>query len=275
MTTQRQDYRPWPLTKIEQRPHEPWVSSSGKFDGLTTNKAAFQSFTVPPRLAPEPRKYLRSVAKFEGVSTHAADYKAWQIAPFIVHQTNQRHIYEEDRDFKSTTAATYVGHQPPREPIKVQTYERPPPLKLESVTTNREAFQKWPMPPKLISPKNHLAASSGPFYGLTTYNDTFTPKSIERKVKVRSHYAMKPTKFDATSTHRADYTGEPCASPKVLDFRPRARYIPTEDDRDFLTTTKAQHDEKPLPLCKVAELMKGKEAELRKDGHMYLKVANA
>ena len=57
---------------------------------------------------------------------------------------------------------------------------------------------------------------------------------------------------------------------RVADFAPRNTYAPKGDDRDFISTTRGQHDSKPLPKCLASEWM-SKERDCDKDGHVHLR----
>jgi hypothetical protein len=88
-----------------------WVSSSGKFDGQTTNKTDFRDMGVQPRFHKEPQKYMPNAAKFVATSSHSEDFKSWPITNRPPGRRSAPYLpVKDDRDFRSTTAASYVDH---------------------------------------------------------------------------------------------------------------------------------------------------------------------
>ncbi|KAJ3416528.1 hypothetical protein HDV05_001265 [Chytridiales sp. JEL 0842] len=275
-TTQRTDFPVWPVSAPKPKEKVQWVSSSGKFDGQTTNKADFRDLGLQPRFHKEPLKYVPSDSKFEGTSSHAADYKNWpitsrpkgrQYAPYLP--------VSDDRDFKSTTTAAYVGH-----PILEKSTPRqlpqftPSNTKFEGVTTSKDAYQKWTVPPRPRREKVQWVPNASEFVSSTTYSDNYVPKTIERSIEATprslpgQHVVMNSSKFEGISTHKSDFlpTGK---VEKCPDFRPQNAYRPMKDDRDFLTTNRSSHDTKPIAPCPAVKLMQ--YASYGDDGHCYVK----
>ena len=75
------------------------------------------------------------------------------------------------------------------------------------------------------------------------------------------------TKFEGISTHKSDFlpTGN---IRKVADFAPKNAYNPQKDERDFLTTNRASHDRKAIPICPAANV--DIHTHLGTDGHIYV-----
>ena len=75
------DYKKYEGVKPPPRKErEQWVSTSGRFDGTTTNKTDYQSNgTVPPRFFHKKAEYVDSGVKFGGISTQVQDYQPWEL----------------------------------------------------------------------------------------------------------------------------------------------------------------------------------------------------
>lgn len=272
ITTQRQDYQPWPGVKPPKRKdREQWVSTSGSFDGATTTKTDYIEFALPPHYVRHQQPYVKSESRFEGVSTQTEDFKKWDISgvpsrrKVIAVPTNN----PEDRDFKSTTTASYIGHQVKRELVRApQTRTTDGNGKFDAISTNKEAYQVWQLPPRYQRHKAEYVPSAASFDALTTYKDTYQKKSAERYVHPTPTYVPNDSKFEGKSTHKSDFlpTGNIARS---KDFRPRNEYAPVADDRDFVSTMRGAHSPKPLPHCVAADWMQ-QGTTPHKDGHVRL-----
>eukprot|EP00842_Homolaphlyctis_polyrhiza_P004609 jgi/Hompol1/5149/HPOL_001895-RA len=270
VTTQRQDYRPWPgIAPPKRKEREPWVSTSGTFDGATTTKTDYVGFPLPPHYVRHQQPYVKSDVRFEGMSTQTEDFKKWEVTniPTRRKPAAPPTINQEDRDFTSTTAASYIGHQVKRELVRApQTRTTDGSGKFEAVSTTKEAYKVWELPPRYQRHKAEYHPSSAGFDGMTTYKDTFQVKSAERYVHPTPVYVPNESKFEGTSTHKSDFL--PTGSiVRRSDFRPRNVYVPSVDDRDFVSTTRGQHNEKPLPHCEAGDWIKT-GVETHKDGHI-------
>ncbi|KAJ3297939.1 hypothetical protein HK104_011339 [Borealophlyctis nickersoniae] len=290
-TTQREDYPAWPVVSGPQKKERPqWISTSGDFEGTTTNKSDYKEFGVQPRYQRKPQEYVKPDTTFDGVSTQANDYRSWPVPPRPTGRQCPPYLPPpDDREFKSTTSATYIGHQLPKTASMAPRPMIPPATKFEGTTTTSEAFQKWSIPPRETKPKAAYTPNKSPLESHTTCKryiadrralaleitrfvladgDTFQPKTAERFFRPQPVYHANEAKFEGTSTHRTDFQGTGKVQ-READFRPRATYLPHADDRDFLTTTRAQHSPKQIPHCPAADWIP-LERERHSDGHMYL-----
>ncbi|KAI8920575.1 hypothetical protein BC831DRAFT_478791 [Entophlyctis helioformis] len=271
-TTQRQDYKAWPnVTPPKHKEREPWVSTSGSFDGATTTKTDYISFPLPPHYVRRQQPYVKSDVKFDGVSTQVEDYKQWEVTniPTRRKPAAPATVNAEDRDFKSTTAASYVGHQVKRELVRApQNRTTDGSGKFDAISTTKDAYKVWELPPRYQRHKAEYIPSASGFDGLSTYRDTYQPKRAERYVHPTPTYVPNDAKFEGQSTHRADYmpTG---VIIRRKDFRPHNEYTVVPDDRDFVSTTRGQHSPKPLPHCVAADWIK-MGTESQRDGHVRL-----
>lgn len=75
-------------------------------------------------------------------------------------------------------------------------------------------------------------------------------------------------KFEGISTHDSDFKEYPGAK-KREDFKPRLKYEPKKDDRDFMTVMKKDHNLKPIHHCQVSDMLMHKLEN--KDGHVFVK----
>jgi hypothetical protein len=122
-TTQKLDYQQWPITNGPQRRYQQQVAvnSSGTFDGTTTNKRDYLAFPLPPKFKIKPAEYIRSDAKTLKESVQAEDYKAWKITEIPRRRTDGAAYISsnDDRDFCSTSASSYIGHKSNRILVKL------------------------------------------------------------------------------------------------------------------------------------------------------------
>ncbi|KAJ3333040.1 hypothetical protein HDU76_011993 [Blyttiomyces sp. JEL0837] len=243
-TTQRTDFPEWKVVLPPPQQKQKWISSSGKFDSLTTNKADFKDFGAQARYRRPQQQYTPNNTKFEGLSSHMNDFKAWPILSRPSRRDQGAYArQDDDRDFRSTTAATYVYHEPS---ASNDVHGRPvasaiPEGKFEGLTTSQDAFQKWPVQARQRREKAAWIPSKSKMQGATTYTDNFKPKTVERVLRKPPNYpAVVLQKFDAVSTNKSDFLPVPRVATE--DFRPRLEYQPIKDDRDFLTTNKTTYD---------------------------------
>ncbi|KAJ3272145.1 hypothetical protein HDV01_005910 [Terramyces sp. JEL0728] len=272
LTTQRDNYQPWPGVSPPKRRQQPkWQSTSGAFDGSTTTKRDYVEMVLPAKYVRKQQPYVKSDEKMDGISTQEADYKPWQVSSI---PTRRKTIPApargaEDRDFKSTTDASYVAHEPCRELVKApQNLTTDNSSKFEGSSTAKDAFKAWQIPPRYQRHRAMYAPSTAEFNGDTTYSNTYVPKTAERYIHPTPTYVPNLTKFDGKSTNKSDYMS-PGKQTRAVDFSPRNVYAPTSDDRDFLSTTRRQHDPKPLPQCEATKWM-GQPRQHARDGHVHL-----
>ncbi|KAH6566194.1 hypothetical protein BASA50_003977 [Batrachochytrium salamandrivorans] len=272
MTTHQQDYRAWPgVTPPKRKENEPWVSTSGKFDGSTTTKSNYIEYALPPHYVRHQQPYVKSDTRFEGLSTQSEDFKSWAVTEIPTRRkpAAKPAITEENRDFKSTSATSFVGHHVKRELVRApQIRTTDSKGKFETISTAKEAYKVWEIPPRPQRHKVEYTPSSAGFDGTTTYNNTFHPKTVERYIHSTPSYVPNKSKFEGSSTNKTDYlpTG-PIV--RCKDFRPRNIYAPTADDRDFVSTTRDEHNFKPLSGCPATEWVKS-GVSCQKDGHVRI-----
>ncbi|KAJ3258718.1 hypothetical protein HK103_003312 [Boothiomyces macroporosus] len=272
LTTQRDNYQPWPgVTPPKRRQQPKWQSTSGTFDGTTTTKSDYVEMELPAKYVRKQQPYVKSEDKMDSVSTQGADYKPWQVTSI---PTRRKTIAApprgpEDRDFRSTTDASYVAHQPTRELVKApQNLTTDHNSKFEGSSTAKDAYQAWQIPPRYQRHRAKYTPSTAEFNGDTTYSNTYVPKTAERYIHPTPTYVPNMSKFEGKSTNKSDYMS-PGKQSRVVDFSPRNVYVPTADDRDFLSTTRRQHDPKPLAQCEASQWM-GQPRQHARDGHVHL-----
>ncbi|KAJ8328748.1 hypothetical protein BDEG_25180 [Batrachochytrium dendrobatidis JEL423] len=272
MTTQRRDYQAWPgVAPPKRRELQPWVSTSGSFDGSTTTKTDYVGFPLPPHYVRRQQPYVKSDVKFEGLSTQTNDFQKWPVTniPTRRKAAPSPVVSQEDRDFQSTTASSYIEHQIKRELVRApQTRTTDSNNKFETISTTKEAFQVWNLPPRYQRHKAEYHPSSAGFDGQTTYKDTFSPKTAERYIHPTPTYVPNSAKFEGTSTNKSDYlpTGQIL---RCKDFRPRNVYVASADDRDFVSTTRGHHTPKPLHHCAATDWVKAGVVS-NQDGHVRM-----
>ncbi|KAI8895635.1 hypothetical protein BC833DRAFT_644216 [Globomyces pollinis-pini] len=270
-TTQRENYQPWPnVTPPKRRQQAVYKPSQGTFESSTTSKRDFVEMPLPPHYIRPQQPYIKSSEKMDGVSTQVADYQRWEVTSVPTRRKTipAPPLGNEDRDFKSTSNASYIGHPQVRELVKApQNVTTDRTAKFYGHSTAKDAFQAWEIPPRYQRHRAKYTPTDGEFSSTTTYSNTFIPKTAVRYIHPTPTYIPNLLKFDGKSTSKSDYLA-PGVINRSPDFSPRNVYMPTEDGRDFVSTTRRQHDSKPLPRCKgddwaQMEQVKGKDGHVR------------
>ncbi|KAJ3092900.1 hypothetical protein HK102_000876 [Quaeritorhiza haematococci] len=268
LTTQKHDYPSWPVGPPPLKYRSMPVPPAGKFEGESSNKADFRDWGVQPRyMRPQP-VYMKDESKFDSTSSHREDFKDWKTAVRPQPRQQKRFLNNTDeRDFKTTTSATFVGHKAVKNLVKGGNRSLPPPLRFEGSSTTQEDYKAWPVSPVQGRHKIDFTPNDLPFDGHTTYGETFDVKHVEPVSPYGPKYVTAaPLKFEGTSTQKTDYLAH--ALPPKDRPRPRALYQPGPEDRDFATTTSAEHTIKILPRCKVMDWVKMPTEN--KNGHLFL-----
>lgn len=143
--------------------------------------------------------------------------------------------------------------------------------KFEGVTTQKNDFKTWPVKPREMRKKQEWVASPHRIDAHSVYQDSFGVKEAEKVHSMApKHQPLVTGRFEGISTHDADYKSYPGVSRRE-DFKPRLKYEPKADDRDFLTVMKKDHDLKHMSPCAAIDLIH-KPLE-NKDGHVFIKAA--
>lgn len=256
ITTQKSDFPSWPDVKPpHKKARDVWKGSSGTFDGNTTNKLDYKDFGVqPPRFRHEVPPYAKNPAKFEGISTQSSDYKKQEILsrPLGKH-SDPYNCVPDDRDFKSTVASSYTGQSAQRVLVKALREYVPSAAKFEGISASKDSYQAWEMPARYRHEKAKYVPNDTPFEKNSSYSADFKPKVTELyHHPIPTYMPLSTAKFDAKSTNQSDFldTGKIV---RVKDFSPRNVYEYKPDDRDFVSTTRGSHTQKPLRGCPAAD----------------------
>ncbi|KAI8844428.1 hypothetical protein BJ741DRAFT_588423 [Chytriomyces cf. hyalinus JEL632] len=253
-TTQRTDYPAWDIKPDTPPQRAPWRSTGPKFECETTSQSDFKYTGTPQRYRRAPQTYVPNGAKFDGISSSQEAFKNWKIVSRPAGKHADPYVaLHDDRDFKSTTAATYTAHAAERVIHQGATFRpNPPNTHLDSQTTSGEAFRPWDIKPRERTPKPQWIPNRSKFPTDTTYSDNFVAKSLPagsvRPSKFGNAGSVRPPviascKFEGISTHHADYL--PADHPRKLpDYAPKRGYIYQKDDRDFMTTSRKEHNVK-------------------------------
>ena len=272
MTTTKSDYPAWPDVKApHKRAQAKYVSTNGTFDGTTTNKTDFQNPGVQPRYVHPPATYVKNDSRFEGISSAKADYLNWGDYRKPPPKAKAQFVSSsDDRDFKTTATANYVSHNFQRTLVRPEPHRIPRDTKFDGTTTTSTDYQTWPVPPRPSPKKVEYTPTAGAIDSHSVYTESFESKVAERVMSMAPKYQPMVTgKFEGVSTHHSDFQtyGD---VPRRPDFKPRLKYDPKKDDRDFKTVMKMDHNSKPLPTCGATSLMKGSLEN--RDGHLFAKM---
>ncbi len=143
--------------------------------------------------------------------------------------------------------------------------------KFEGVTTQKQDFKAWPVKAREMRRKQEWMPSPHNLDEHSVYQDSFGVKNAEIVHSMApKHQPLVTGKFEGISTHDADYKSYPGVSRRE-DFKPRLKYEPKTDDRDFLTVMKKDHNLKTLKPCAAMDMIQ-KPLE-NKEGHAFMKAA--
>ena len=213
------------------------VLQGGSFESATTQKLDYPPWSGVGKVASSkpPQVWMGNTSTFYGVTTNKSDYKPLTIPPRF--QRKQAEYIRSDASF-------------------------------ESKSVQAQDYKAWKLPPKHQLPKAIYVYNDIPTEGKSEYSNSFQPKKTAKYVHVMPPHIPNDAKFEATSTHKTDFA--PFGKVKKSDdFRPRNKYIPIEDNRDFITTNRGQLDIKKLPPCPAVSWLKVNR-EIHSDGHVYL-----
>lgn len=112
--------------------------------------------------------------------------------------------------------------------------------KFEGESTFTKDFVGYSEPArKLIRPQQTTFNTDDPFVDATSYNDDYAKQAIPRRfLKKPEQIENHPTRFNDSTTNKADYTGR--FAPKIPSCKPSA--TPLQSDVPFESSTTFQHD---------------------------------
>ncbi|RKP00074.1 hypothetical protein CXG81DRAFT_13675 [Caulochytrium protostelioides] len=270
VTSQRNDYRSWPVSPVHKPARPGWAGSAGPLETETTSHGAYQNRGMPPRFVRPAQAYQTSGAPMEDQTTARTDYGHWKIGarPAGRHAPAYASAADE-RDFASTTRANYVAHDAGQSYYRPrQERALPPSVRFEGESTVTAAYKPWAIPPRFQRERAGYQPSRDPLEGQTTYGANYVSKTVDRYIRPPASYEAPATTFEGESTHHHDYVAKG-APQRRGNFAPQYRYNAGQDDRDFATCTKTAHDSKPMPVCPAAEWAPF-EHERHPDGHVFL-----
>lgn len=192
-TTFQKDYR---RNEIQPRhsfkPVEGARTSDAPFQDATTNRDSYIQHAIPPKFMREREQYRPPNASFDGLSTFRRDYKGAPGEP--------THSFKpEGRAFQSD-------------------------VPLDSNTTNRNDFKKWPMEKPYVHMQDAYVRPDGVMETSTTHNTTYRPMPLQRVAAMRPVSAKKSSApFDGQTNYNADYrkwNGERAQMPRQPDYVP-------------------------------------------------------
>ena len=188
-------------------------------------------------------KYLPNKLPLDDLTINHKDYVRWDVLPDIVKKKNDYIPLDEDRDFQSTSAASYLPHKAKLNQAKAPTMYTPNNLKLDDMTTQKHDYLEWPLQDRYVRPNTYIP-NNLPFDGDTTYHDNYQPKNSRVERYQRPKYFPNTAKLDGTTTNKTDYDrkfGLPSESCK-----PKYNYSCDPDDRDFNTINGLNYTPKKL-----------------------------
>ncbi|KAJ1551128.1 hypothetical protein HK096_002989 [Nowakowskiella sp. JEL0078] len=260
VTTQRSDFPVWPnVCPPPPRERRKWYPSAGEFTSKTTNKTDFSDPGKQKRYIYKSPTHIPNGYKFDYLTSHQSDYIGNQKAERpALHRSNKFIRTPDNRDFQSTTKSAYKDVFP-NQPVGDE---------FRASTTTEQAFQKWNLSPCDLERRETSVKTNIPFDSVTTYNDTFHPKTVKFKREESIYDKPQPPsniQFDSTSTQRADYKFNEL--PEVFyQKQPKKVYVSANENREFVTSTQFNHGFKPLPHCD-AGMIADMSRERETDGH--------
>jgi len=267
LTTNNRDYLPWDVQRPQKRDPLKYQPEDEDRDFLSTNNRDYTKKELPSRYVKKIDKYLPNKLPLDDLTINHKDYVKWDVLPDIVKKKNDYVPLDEDRDFQSTAAASYLPHKAKLTQAKAPTMYTPSNLKLDDMTTQKHDYLEWPLQDRYVRPNTYIP-NNLPFDGETTYHDNYQPKSSRVERYQRPKYFPNTAKLDGTTTNKTDFDrkyGLPSESCK-----PKYNYLCDPDDRDFNTITGLNYTPKKLPLCEVVRRWRLHiPMEELNDGHQY------
>jgi hypothetical protein len=125
-TVAKEAYQVWPIPEKIQRPKAKYISA-GSFEGSSTYHDSYLAKSAPLYQREQP-KYVPSNLKFEGRSTHQSDFVPLPYQANIVKHREQYNAAKEERDFATQTRLAYTPKSLPGCPVidklKTNAYQR-------------------------------------------------------------------------------------------------------------------------------------------------------
>lgn len=172
-------------------------------------------------------------------------------------------------DFKTTNAGDFITHAVTSQLVKPAPHMIPRDTKFEGITTQKQDYQPWPVKAREMRKTKEWVVNPNPMDGHSVYHDSFGAKPIEKIASCAPKYQPLVTgKFEGVSTQFSDYQSYGNVKQRE-DFKPRSKLENKQDDRDFMSVMKKDHNHKPLPRCVAEEMiMKG---VISQEGHLVLR----
>jgi hypothetical protein len=244
--------------------------AGGQFFATTESREQYTVHKIPTRVSAKKAEVVLKGGSFESATTQKLDYPAWAGVSKVASSKPPQVWLGNTNGFESATTnkTDYKAFAiPPRFQRKQAEYIRSD-ASFESKSVQAQDYKAWTLPPKHQLPKATYVYNDIPMAGKSEYSTSFQPKKTSKYVHVMPPHIPNDAKFEAYSTHKTDFA--PFGKVKKSeDFRPRNKYIPTRDSRDFVTTNRGQLDIKKLPPCPAVNWLKVSR-EIHSDGHVYL-----
>lgn len=146
-TTNRHDYKRWPMERPYVHAHEPYRKPDGEMEMNTTHNATYREMPLERAKAFRPNSARKSAAPFDGTTNYNSDFKKWE---------NERVKAMRQPDYVPNNApfegnSTYKGHYVPHAADRTRA----------------------------IRPDNQAFQSDAKFEDGTMYRQDYTPKQIQ------------------------------------------------------------------------------------------------
>ncbi len=226
MTTHLRDFNKKPLTQRTLVKPADRKASPGKFNGVTNYNTDFRQWSAPERVFPKMQTggYMPPEAPFEGQSHYTDDYHKHKIAPrqsFKPADTAR----QSDQPFDGITGyrEEFIKHPLEARQKKEKATWIPNPSKMDDLSHYKKDYtEKYAAPVNSCKPEGGAYQSDAPFHGDTTQRIDFKKWPTERPMfKEPERYSVPEGNFDFNTTHNTNYTKKPIQP--ITKIRPPSR----------------------------------------------------
>lgn len=207
-TTNRMDYIPHEVSRIQVKQPEQYQKVPGDMDLLTSYIRDYPEKKAPPVKSFRDFSQHVPAGEFKGVPTYTTDYRKWSLP---VRDNGQVHH-------------TYV----------------PPSAPFEGTSTFSRDYQPKRVPVReSLKPSENTHISSAPLDDKTSHRVDYVPHAAQpRYVHQYAPYQKNRAPFEGLTTFQKDYTGKRASLPK--SFKPDQ--VPMHSDQPFNDETTFRRD---------------------------------
>ena len=258
----------------ERRVYEPPTET---FSGLSTFQTDFKGLlqTEPARSMKPQQNPKTSNERFNGTTCYHVDFRRFEIPEKFQHPKQVYKPPEELFQGYSTFTTDFPGHhgikpaQSLKPPINAKVSHAP----LDSLTTSRQSYRKWEMPPRFSRPPTVYEPPKEKFYSKTVFSDDFVSYGVPEPVsnfKPKHEPIKKIAPIEHETVNRIDYKPPDITQRTQLIIQEKKYEPPTEKFEALSTTSTAYRGQYAPPAPSAKPLLKPYSKGIKFDAHsMY------